>query len=436
MDMKFEDKSDRLSLNEVKYWKKFFISNLKIGVELESDFDRNISGRNFHTELENYLSPSNGYGQFGKFGVVSVKSDGSLVNGAEICTIGRRLGFLELYGQYKFITDKMIEKGAFVSSRAGLHNHVLLDYGNTWNCLEQPVPGIIFKNFVQLLKMNAPDLVFLTSTMRADLGDDNPAITRMSNFCRHNTLMGTRVTGRSASEIRDKLIDGDRYRFMNCRPMMFEDNNPNKIKRFHFELRFPDGSLYPAQIAAQNILYAAMLIKAIKLSVTGTIGAGDNWQETKDLMNDIRTAEYSDRYSVPLQNDSEARLKMRASDMIDLYKPELDLFDEKVYRILKVLAETPVSIMLREPCMDTNNVNAAFEALIQNMYMEDMEDCEALIELINMNKITGHFNPTGWMTAASEELQMSASKIDTMMTKLKRNMHLQYDKTLGCWVIV
>lgn len=436
MDMKFEDKSDRLSLNEVKYWKKFFMSNLKIGVELESDFNRSVSGNNFQEELKRFLTPNSSYGTFGKFGVGEVKGDGSLANGAEICTIGRRLGFLELYAQYKFITDKMIEKGAFVSARAGLHNHVLLDYGSGWSCLEQPVPGIILKNFVQLIKMHAPDLVFITSTMRANVGYSEPAITRMASFCKHQSLMGTRVSGRDASEICTRIIADDRYRFLNLRPMRFDNDSNNKISRFHFELRFPDGSLYPAQIAAQNMLYAAFLIKAIKLSVTGTIGVGSDWEETKTLIDEIRTADYSDRYSTPPSPETVERLKTRADEMVDRFKPELDLFDEKVYRILKVLAKTPVSIMLREPDTDTNAVNQAFETLIQNMYMEDLEDCDALIELININQITGHFNQINWNIAAATELGTTPADVDAKLMKLRRNMQLTYDKSLGCWVIV
>lgn len=438
---RFEDREQNISLNESKYWKRFFMSNLKIGVEIESCFH----GSNPISPLTQYLEPVSDYGKFGKFGINSVKYDGSLNNGAEVCTIGRRVDFINLYEQYKFVTDEMIRLGAYVESRAGLHNHIMLDYGNSWSCLEKPVPDIIFKNFIQLLKNSSPELIFITSTMCQTVPGVNidnqmydKAITRCNNFCRNDTLLAYNFIRRSGLDVRDKISPNggsgsDRYKFANVKFMQFDQTGTNAT-RFHFELRFPDGSLYPAQMAAQNVMFAAMLLKAIQISEIGIMGMSSEWEETKELMNLIRTDIYGDRCSKPVSDPTIETLKARSASFIDYLKPELDMFDTHVYQVLKLLANEPVSLQRRTK--SDKQINKDFDALVENMYLEKTADCAALLEIISLQNIAGFRTEMDLKKQLVETLSITSMELEAMITKIRRNTKLEFDRIIGTYVII
>ena len=130
-----------INIYESSYWKKFIKNNLKIGVEIECSFEDHSPRQ----DLERLLRPTNNYSRFGESGINEVKGDGSLVNGVEITTVGRRVSFLELYFQYKHITDAMFAFDPAMGSHEGLHNHLLIDYGQNHNSLELTFNEIIIK---------------------------------------------------------------------------------------------------------------------------------------------------------------------------------------------------------------------------------------------------------------------------------------------------
>lgn len=429
---KFENKEHRLSMNEANYWKRIFVNNLKVGVEVESCFNNSRNNNTIIQEGRAYFQPSGDYGKFGKFGIVQVKGDGSLDNGAEFCTIGRRISFIDSYYQFKFLCDWMIGKGAYNSPKAGLHNHIMLDYGGYWNCEEKPVPDIILKNFVQLCKGHAPELVFMTSTY-----NERGSITRIGTYCMHDLLMKTNFMNKNAFEIKNAIYSqGSRYQFLNFAKLGVSADQ-DRINIFHMEMRFPDGSLYPAQIAAQGVLYAAMMVKAVKLSMNGVMGvSGETWGETKELMNNLRQSGGGSCASRPPTNEMIAKLKERGLAFIDYMKPELDIFDTHAYMILRLLAETPVSLMLRVEGASTETINRDFEQLVNIMYMEDMEDCMPLIEVLLSQNITKHRFDSTWKEEAAKTINTSLSDIDTKLIKINRKMPVRFDKTLGTFVIV
>jgi hypothetical protein len=147
--------------------------------------------------MHTFFQPTGRINDFGKYGVYQVKTDGSIQNGLELCTVGRRLDFLDLFVQYDNIINVMMMYEPNMYENAGLHNHVLFDYSDSYTCLEKPVPGIIFKNFCQLLRRYAPALVWLTSTVYHE-GEDY--ITRMDYFCKGEELMRYTPINRTAEK--------------------------------------------------------------------------------------------------------------------------------------------------------------------------------------------------------------------------------------------
>jgi hypothetical protein len=430
--MFYQVNDEKISPEEVKYWKRMFKSNLKIGVEIETELSENNDYNRAIRELENVFNPTDSFGEFGQHGVYTVKSDGSLPNGIELCTIGRRLDFLDLYMQYKGILHVVYSYNPVMNQRAGLHNHVLMDYNSNGSCLEKPVPGVIFKNFCQLLRRYLPELVWITSTLNIEGSD---VITRYDKFCSAEKLIQYTSINRTVEDYCKRLYEqgevNSRYRFVNCLPMRVIGND---INTFHFELRFPDGSIYPCQIAAQNMLYFSMLVKAIELSELGVINAGnvEYWNETKELYNAIRNNRNSDRTSVPPTEEQIERIKERCSDMLLELKSSLDQFDKHIYPLLDLISKEPVS-MLRRSKSD-GEINEYFDSIVKSMYNINLSDCSDIISMINLIKVNKCNSRAHWASKVAEELSLASNEIERRLFKLEQIRPMEFDQILGSMV--
>jgi hypothetical protein len=424
-----------LSSLEVDYWKRMALSNMKIAVEIESEFRSLgvISG------LSNNLRPTNSITDFGTCGISTVKGDGSLLRGAETCTVGRRFSFIDLYEQYKYIINKMIEYEPYISPRAGMHNHFLLDYAGAYSCLEKPMPGIILKNFLQLIKRYGPCMVWITSTIKHNIPG---VITRKYNFCNHTSLYSTAIPSKTAAEIRRVVYNGDRYRFINLIPLITESSNEDNIKIFHVELRYPDCSLFPAQMAAQNILHAALLYKAIELSEHGIIACSDNeddWTEIKRLMNAIRTDDYTsgDRVSAPLSQNDVELVRSRSEEMIKELKSAIYAVDKNAYPILKQLAYEPISKMQFDvrTTEGVKEVNEFFNLIVSSIYdVSTNPEYKDLVKTIITMSIVGATSEAQWVYKAQTTLSKDAKEIENKLTMLKLQKDLKFDLELGTYV--
>lgn len=412
-----------INIYEKKYWHRMLLNNIKVGAEIECSYESSCPRR----QLQEALKPTDSYSEFGDNGINEVKGDGSLVNGVEITTVGRRVSFLELYNQYKFITDNIFQHDPNMDSHAGFHNHILLDYNDYSNSLEVPFNPLIFKNFVQLLRRHFPEICYITSTVKPTPRTKPTAMTRNTYFSDHSTLMSTTIHDKTIADIQRKIINGSRYRSLNLYPLNARDNT---IKKLHVELRFPDGSIYPAQMAAQNILYTAMLLKACELSEIGMLGTGDDWEETKRLANAFRNAgEHvtGNRCSYAPSEEDLAKIKERAQDMLIFLKPSICAIEPKVMPILKSLAEKPISLMRRE--MTDVEVNEYFHSIVSTTF-KDNTDMD-ILKLIASCSITGANSQENWCYKVSEKLGKDYKVISESVKTMGTLRNLKFDYEVG-----
>lgn len=427
----FERTDSRLSLYEVDYWKRMFLSNLKIGVEIEAEGASNSRAK--RERLSRFFEPSNRFGVFGKTGVYKVVSDGSLQDGGiEVCTVGRRVNFIDLYSQYKYITDNILNEGFKVTERCGLHNHILFSYyGGEENELEKPIPDIIMKNYFQLTRRYIPALVWITAT--AYNQNNLNIVTRYEQFCKTGAILGFTPSTRGFNSYIRKLIEngsGTRYEFCNVLPMVVKQEGTT---RMHFEFRFPDGSLYPAQIVAQNILFAAMFIKAIELSQIGLISTGgrEYWEETKSLYSSLRQGQGfgSNRFAAPINDDVREKLINRTNFMLDELKHGIYFYEPLAFRILKILATQPITTM-RHSNTDAE-INKSFNDLINNYYEYDIDDCEGIIKAMQTQEGKGSVSLNQWLYRVSEVTNKSYNETQAKMEKLRKLKEIEFDIQLG-----
>ncbi len=414
----------RLSSEEVRYWKKFFLGNLKVGVEIEFDCigDRSRFRDQFIAKLGN---GSEGF-NFGKYGIKNLASDGSVPRGWELKTVGRRLDFLNLYIQYKLYYD-VFDGKATVSPNCGLHNHILIDYVDNSTSLEQDVPGIIFRNFCQLMRSFAPEFVWLTSTVK---GDDY--ITRYEQYCMAEQLYSHTPVNKDAKNYAQILNNGGRYRFINTK--YFRSTN-DSISRFHLELRFPDGSIYPAQIASQNILWGAVLLKAIEVSEFGVIDTGtpSEWATTKELYGRIRNnVRAGSRLSSCPNQENLDLIQQRGRDTLKFLKPSIAMYDVRAYRVLTFLNEEPVSIARRTK--PDNQIVSEYHDLLKTMYVLDTEPYHDMIKAISLQEIKGAVSAKQWTYQIAQKSGKAFQEIETDLTKLDLIKPLVWDSELGTYV--
>jgi hypothetical protein len=428
---RFEREDEKITSEEMMYWKRIVRSNLKIGVEIECSVSNRFDGYDVQTQMKRFFNASGNYGKFQNFGVINVKGDGSVPNGFELCTTGRRIDFLDLYVQYKVICDKIFTYEPQMTQKCGLHNHIMLDYmGDSYNSMEKNMPGVIFKNFMQLMRSHLPEIVWMTSTVK-----DANAITRQANFCKSDTLYNFTPLTSTLSTYVTNVIGGDRYRAINLRPLVLSGN---EISKFHMEFRFPDGSIYPAQIAGQNMIYMAMLIKAIEVSEIGLINCGtrEEWEETKRLMNVIRTIRPgiygdSERVSMMPSGTDIEKFKIRSRAMLSILKPILDSFDTHIYGVLQTFADKPISLQ-RHDASDAQ-INETYLSMIKTMYGTDLSDCTELIKAINTGEYTAPTKQSWGIQFASKNGE-TVESLNRKLFKLSQNRNIDFDPTLGTYV--
>lgn len=415
-----ENKLDKF---EVEYWVRFFSKNLKIGVEIECD-----GAGDSINKCRRELKPTNDINKFGEFGVYKVTSDGSLNNGIEICTVGRRVDFRDMICQYKYIIDLL--EDTKLNSRCGLHNHMLIAYGNSHSELEKNVPSIILRNFLQLVKLYYSGMAYLTSTVyQPEYYDDS--FTRGKRFCEHDTLYSTNIITNEIGSLINRISGSSRYKAVNLNPM--EKGRDDDLRQFHMELRFPDGSLFPTQIASQNVMYQALMIKAIKLSRFGIVTTQESLEEAKELSNAIRnefTWSGDNRLSEAPTDEQLQRIVLNAKELLGLIKEEIVEISKDAYDVLVCLTDKPVSMLLRTFNGDEEKVNEYLFDIVKKNYDVEEED-EGLLKTIACTEITGMKNEDEWLKTYSNLNGVGELAVSLAYAKLKKNYNFKFDEILG-----
>lgn len=436
--MYIKERNERLTLKEVDYWKKMFDAHLMIGTEIEVMFDK-TTGYTSPSDIQDELSEinnclrANGRGRFALETLIeSVKSDGSLDNGVEIVTPGRKIyGFMNLYAQYKAIIDAIDEKDPIVSPRMGWHNHIVLQNAG-YSCLElnKMIPRVIFDNLMMLCKYYYPALAFMSSTM-----PNEDAYTRYSQYNQVSALKGY--------DTMDMLCDiyetfDERYNAINILGMEFRHE---KIEDFHVEFRFPDGSIFPAQMASLNILFKALVIKAIELSKYGIFdGSGKDTEPLYIFKNSPIT--YEDDM-IEINHERDSRLSSKVTDdvieeirelsveLVNFLEKEIKDIDELAFVMLNELAINPVSIVYKKLCTDNYRmVNDYYNEIIDTHFLEDDAEILPLLEVIETKQITGTETLIDWCNKASE-LVSYKEPIEDILRKISKYRKIKFTKNIG-----
>ena len=415
------ESANKLTRSEVEYWSAVFNSNLMVASEIEMEYLDE-----YYEEMEDEIEQSGGVRAFGN-GIESIKGDGSLDEGTEMTTSPRRIySFKQLYSGFKYIINQIMPYEPTINERASWHNHVSLSNIENVKAQETNVPDIIFVNTFALMRKFAPALMFITSTLPEQRG----AYTRYDVYNRKDRA-------KSHTNDLDSMSDIVRH-YGNTRYNMF---NPDRMSnaRFHYELRFSDAMCFPVPMATLQIIFKAIVLKAIELSQFGQVDCTMSREEFVlfNFKNQLEETEDNDdlfedgwynqdrRLSAPLKKGYIEQLKVLSSEFISIIEDKIFLIDPHAVPFAHELAVKPVSLLFRELCTDEiEAINAYYDEKVDSMYKEEDNSLEEVEKFIALGTLKA---PTQkeWKKIANSEVACAIG-IDNAIKAISKRRSVKF----------
>lgn len=419
--MMFSNRMGRITSRDADYWKMTFSKILKVGEEYEVHIPREHNADSIFRNFREYFNPTGSIGYVGENGVLEVKTDGSVPNGMELVTVGRRFDWKVFYDMNKKIMDKFQEYDFHTSHHTGMHIHLLATYGeNGNNELEKNVPEVILANYYQLHRIFAPELFWIASG-----GATRYALTRYTLF-RRPPFEYTPLSNHMRDIQQGMNGKYGKYQMFNLQPLRFDGRD---VSRFHVEIRHPDTHLSPAYATALVALEVAMLNKAIEISQCGIISMKqDEYDMRKTLFEKFANMGTGDRDSdsSELTDEDISKLEQMTSDMVKWFKSEISTQSPVAYEILKKIAVTPASIMRIN--------NKSWRMIEQEIYPQELVDHEYidnLNQIVVLQQITDCANATVWKNKVANRLGVPVNKVNELLTSFGKEKIVAFDQEIG-----
>jgi hypothetical protein len=414
-------RAGRLTSREVDYWKVMFNKILKVGEEFEVHIPDNANHNEIFTRFNRDFTPTGTVEYVGDTGVLEVKTDGSVPNGMELVTVGRRFNWKTFYEMNKQIIDKFQENDFYTTHHTGIHIHMLAGYSNSGTSeLERNVPEIILANYYQLHRIFAPELFWIASG-----GTNNYAITRYILF--RQPPFDYTPLNHSMDQIREGMNSKyGKYQMINLNPSSIGRDG---INRFHVELRYPDTHLSPAYATALVALEVAMLNKAIDISQCGVISMKqDEYDFRRKLFDKFANLGTGDRDSdsSELTDLNLKQLQTMTKEMIKWFKSEISAQSPVAYEILKKIAVEPAS-QLRIGGKSWRMI----EDYIYPPELVDSENADKLIQIISLQQVTDCGSANAWKNKVSGRLSVPMDKVNELLEYLGKEKIVVFDKEIG-----
>jgi hypothetical protein len=422
----FSTQRGRLNSRDTEYWKMMFSKLIKVGEEFEVHIPSNLNQGEIFNRFRRDFSPTGSVNHVGEHGIFEVATDGSVPNGMELVTVGRRFDWKTFYEMNKKIMDKFQEYDFYTTHHTGMHIHILASYNsdNGARELERNVPEIILANYYQLHRIFAPELFWIASG-----GATNYALTRYTLF-RRPPFDYTPLQN-SMSDIRTAMNNKyGKYQMINLNPLQFEGRD---ISRFHVEIRYPDTHLSPAYANALVALEVAMLNKAIDISQCGLISMKQDEYDTRrklfDKFANMGTGD-RDSDSSELTEKDIANLESMATEMVRWFKSEVTALSPVAYEILKKIAVAPASQM--------RVGGKSWRMIEEHIYpaeLVDSENVDKLFQIISLQQVTDCPSSNQWKNKVAARLEVELSKVNELLDYLGREKIVVFDKEIGSMLV-
>jgi hypothetical protein len=420
-ELLFSDRLGRLDSRETDYWRMIFSKVLKVGEEYEVEIPRNRDIDEMVEEYRGLFRPTRSVDHVGEYGIYDVTTDGSVRNGIELITVGRRFDWNVFYDMNKTIMDTFRGSDFNTSHHTGMHIHLLAGYtSNGTSELERAVPEIILANFYQLHKIFAPELYWIASG-----GTTDYALTRYVLFRRPPFEYSAVST--PMEQIKNSMSEKyGKYQMFNMERSRIYGRN---VERFHVEIRHPDTHLSPAYSSALVALEVAMLKKAIDLSQCGIISIkNESIQSKKILFDKFVNLGIGDRDSdsSELTQEDIEKLQVMTSNMVRWFKSEIISISSVAYDILQKIAVKPSSLRRIE--------GKSWRQIDEDIYSPKMMDSDKknnIVEMIILHQIIDCRTVAEWKKKVSDRLEIPMQKTSELINLIGKERFVVWDKELG-----
>lgn len=420
MDYRFHTRPDTLTDRKAVAWKTVLSRSLKVGIELEAIEPEGADVGEIIRELKQRLKPSKDNRRLGETGVLTVARERY---GFEVKVVGRNPIFDRLLEHVRAIYGHMAALGCFPTGACGMHNHLIAVH------LGEDLPSIVLANLWNLTRWHAPALRFITSC-----GPTRDRLTRMSECCDHRELMRLDPADLPMPALKQALEAADEvrthYNFFNLESVAFRGTGD--ISAFHFEYRFPDMDMSPLGAVAKSFLFFALTLRAVELSKYGLLALDESELAARSRLLDMLSNQGGDdsMSDTSALGDAEfARLQRQTVEMVRSLKPMFTFFDPTAYRILSLLAMTPVSL-LRAAGNDWQDIDAI---LASTVFAEDVDRrlIAKIAEVIELFRYTGCEAKEQWLHMAAWDLGISRNFLAHMLQHLGYARQARWDPELG-----
>jgi hypothetical protein len=366
--------------------------------------------------------------------VHEVKGDGSISCGGEVTTIGRKINWDKLLKVNRKIAKEIISLGGDTNSLTGGHIHYLLGYtrsnggyNNSW-ATEQDIsiPVSIVSNIYSICIYFMDAITWITST-----GNTPEEFTRPMVYRKLPKKAPTEEDVLNIKNyIQANIRQGDRYGFINP---LCQWNTSSKIGTFHLEFRTPDALLSGTGVTALQILYSAIVRKAVKVSKDGLIYFNKN-KSDKALKfagrmmskNNLYPSQHEHKV-VPLTDKEKAFLKNKTHALIEWLKPEIMYYGLEPYLALNSLAKEPCSIM-RSAGKEWDSIDTKLFRIANKPNNKVVKRMHFSIE---QAKITAN-NPVEWIIVFAEK---NGFAVEDVQTQIINRKDVVWDTDYGTFVI-
>jgi len=410
MKLTYSASEDKLTCPEFVELVTFFDKNLLVGCELERvvpmSTDRVASA--FKTT---YLGISDAHSDRAlmfyktararnEYNIAFVTSDGSFEYGNELIYGGNPESFEWNYEHLKKVEDKLTTLGAVAySPKTSTHISVLTG-------TDILVKGVVYQNVFNITRAFSGALYWLGS-------GDKATILRS----------GARQYAKSCLQItpQDKDINTlkgqiGKYNQINLgKQNITQQDGKQYISGLFVEWRGVDGIRIPSVIAANMMVYKAIVYKAAEMSVHGLVNVeslSSSWQKNKVVVDKLLNSPDT------LTDEDISFLKVEAKRLIELLSPYLKRFDKNTIEVIESIAACPASMRQKE--------GKKLATIDKDIYIRSRRLNEKEQELLSMI-IMGNLESDDlkeWKAKSADKLGCSVRYIEKMLITITETTRL------------
>lgn len=426
--MKFSEEDQKIDTDEYFKILAWLDKHLAVGVEMERPCSKNISevATVLAAPLANHTS-NRDLGRYkrapcSKFNVNHVIEDGSVRNNSG--SPGVEIVFCGTTESFNFIREKIhgiekeLDKLKCDDFDESCSNHISIV-----SLQDRVLSQTILKNILQITRAFSPGLYWLGSSSRTRVCRNG--ISNYASNLNEFTPIG--------KPIRELVAQGKHRACNMSKQMLWTIGEMQALSGLFVEFRNPDGMRVPTAIAANMMLFKAIVHKAVELSLRGVVNADTivDWSKVKRLT--IELMEYHN-----LNAAQKLALKMdvpeNAKELLSFLSANIKRQSNEAYEVLQALAVKPISEHYSQGAKNWRDIEASISGRKPSLKLSKSEE-KIVITIVNQEIAQG--TASAQRVALAQLLNVSERMVEHNFKRIrdKTGKGIAYDSEVKRYVI-